>query len=58
MSHYWEDILNLLPVFCTAKYRGGVRRTKGLKNSIATLLESFYTPPLPSPVVLRGVAKQ
>ena len=33
MSHYWEDILNLLPVFCTAKYRGGVRRTEGLKNS-------------------------
>ena len=32
------DILNLLPVFCTAKYRGGVRRTEGLKNSIATLL--------------------
>ena len=30
MSHYWEDILNLLPVFCTAKYRGGVRRTEGL----------------------------
>ena len=28
----------LLPVFCTAKYRGGVRRTEGLKNSIATLL--------------------
>ena len=21
------------PVFCTAKYRGGVRRTEGLKNS-------------------------
>jgi len=26
------------PVFCTAKYRGGVRRTEGLKNNIATLL--------------------
>ena len=38
MSDYWEDILNLLPVFGTAKYRGGVRRTEGLKNNIATLL--------------------
>ena len=26
------------PVFCTAKYRGGGRRTEGLKNNIATLL--------------------
>ena len=59
MSHYWEDILNLLPVFCTAKYRGGVRRTEGLKNSIATLLQDFYTPPpLPCPVALRSVTKQ
>ena len=43
-------------VFCTAKYRGGVRRTEGLKNSDnnkpgITLL------PLPCPIALQGVAK-
>ena len=26
-------LLNSSSVFCTAKYRGGVRRTEGLKNS-------------------------
>ena len=26
------------PVFCSAKYRGGVRRTEGLKNTIKIIL--------------------
>jgi|GEM_PF-3559517 len=45
MSHYWEDILNLL--LCRAPYAGCfaqrnigevAARTEGLKNNIATLL--------------------
>ena len=45
MSHYWEDILNLLPVFCTAKYSNVVVRF-------------LYSSPLPCPVALRSVTKQ
>ena len=50
MSHYWEDILNLLPVFCTAKYRGGVRRTEGLKK-----IGQKYEIPHSSPAVSRSI---
>ena len=32
------------PVFCTAKYRGGVRRTEGLKNTIKIILGSLFQP--------------
>ena len=52
MSHYWEDILNLLPVFCTAKYRGGVRRTEGLKKRSKG---NGLGCNLPSPAVSRSI---
>ena len=42
------------PVFCNAKYRGGVRRTEGLKNSDSNKIK-YQTPPLPCPAALRGV---
>jgi len=41
-------------VFCNAKYRGGVRRTEGLKNSDSNKIK-YQTPPLPCPAALRGV---
>jgi len=30
------------PVFCSAKYRGGVRRTEGLKNTIKIILGNLF----------------
>ena len=41
-------------VFCAAKYRGGVRRTEGLKNRDSNKIR-YQTPPLPCPAALRGV---
>ena len=41
-------------VFCAAKYRGGVRRTEGLKNSDSNKIK-YQTLPLPCPAALRGV---
>ena len=42
------------PVFCAAKYRGGVRRTEGLKNSGSNKIKSQPLP-LPCPVTLQGI---
>ena len=41
-------------MFCSAKYRGGVRRTEGLKNRDSNKIR-YQTPPLPCPAALRGV---
>ena len=38
-------------VFCTAKYRGGVRRTEGLKNSDSNKIKYQSSPP----VFLQGI---
>ena len=47
------------PVFCTAKYRGGVRRTEGLKNCDSNSNKIKSQPlPLPYPAALRGVAQR
>ena len=40
------------PVFCTAKYKGGVRRTEGLKK-----IGQKYEIPHSSPAVSRGIAE-
>ena len=46
-------------MFCNAKYRGGVRRTEGVKNTHSKGNELRCHPlPLPSPVALRGTTKQ
>ena len=46
-------------MFCTAKYRGGVRRTEGLKNCDSNSNKIKSQPlPLPSPAALRGVAQR
>ena len=44
-------------VFCAAKYRGGVRRTEGLKNSDSNKIK-YQTLPLPCPAALRDATKQ
>ena len=47
------------PVLCTAKYRGGVRRTEGLKNCDSNSNKIKSQPlPLPYPAALRGVAQR
>ena len=47
------------PVFCTAKYRGGVRRTEGLKNCDSNSNKIKSQPlSLPYPAALRGVAQR
>ena len=42
------------PVLCTAKYRGGVRRTEGLKNCDSNSNKSNRNLLLPYPAALRG----
>jgi len=45
------------PVFCNVKYRGGVRRTEGLKKQ-QQQQNQIATSPLPCPAALRGATKQ
>ena len=52
MSHYWEDILNLLPVFCTTKYRGGDRKDGGVKKQYSNVVVRFL---YSSPAVSRSI---
>ena len=49
ISSFWNEktriTLSSSPVFCYAKYRGGVRRTEGLENTDSG--SDRVTPPLP-----------
>ena len=51
--HKWIEVTlkNSSPVFCNAKYRGGVRRTEELKTSAATATNRVSNSPLPCPPV-------
>ena len=56
--HKWIEVTlkNSSPVFCNAKYRGGVRRTEELKTSAATATNRVSNSPPCRVLSSRGIA--